>query len=88
MQFNYSELPLHVVALSTDRENGLPEYFEKHRRPEFVAGWVGPPAMQEVFVDKVPAIFVLDADHTVVFFTNEPQREYELLRDALDGLSE
>ncbi len=76
------------MALSTDRVNGLPDYFEEHRRPEFTTGWVGPLAKEEVYTEKVPAIFVLDAERRVVFFTDDVDEDYEEMRRVLDGLGE
>ena len=75
-----------VVALSTDRNNSLPEFFEEHRRPDIVAGWVGPLARQEVSVEELPAVFVLDANRTVMFFTHDPDGDYRTMRALLNKM--
>ena len=87
MRFNYAELPLNIVALSVDRTDELAEHFEANRRPDFHVGWVGPNTMAEVAVTELPSIYVLDSDLSVVFFTDDPDRDYQALRELLDGMA-
>ncbi len=41
-----------------------------------------------MFVEDLPAVFVLDANLTVLFFTQDPQGDYRAIRSVLDGLGE